>query len=149
MSFLSYNIGSRWKVAPQHYQPQKPKWNRTSKQPLNPKLAPPLQEKFQNAIDLTLKRTNWNTKKSKYAKKKNNKPIQNTLICSHTVSHEEKGMNGLSEEQDAHYLKNGYLRDTRCSACRKIVVSKTKLYIEESSNETIFNIKCFFCLWEF
>ena len=50
-------------------------------------------------------------------------------------------MNGLSEDQDARNLERGYLRDAKCSACGKIIVSKAKLSIEESLNETIFNAK--------
>ena len=41
-------------------------------------------------------------------------------------SHQKKGLDGIYEEQDDHYLSNRH-KGTICSLCKKIIDNKLKL----------------------
>ena len=50
-------------------------------------------------------------------------------------------MDGLEEESDVRNLKGGYLKESKCSVCRKVIVNAKNLSAEGQQNETIFNNK--------
>lgn len=77
----------------------------------------------------------------KKRKLKRNNKNKKTTKCPFIVSHQNRELEVLSEEQDVRDLENGYLSGARCSACENIIVNKSKLINEESATETIFNKK--------
>ena len=80
--------------------------------------------------------------KKKKAKKSNKKKGPGKLLpCPFLKHHKNNEMIGLSEEEEVRNLTKGYLFGTKCGACKRKLVNKTKLSEEESKTETSFNSK--------
>ena len=67
--------------------------------------------------------------------------IRNVEICLYAFSHRERRMDGLEEESDVRDLTGGYLKQAKCSVCRKVIANAKNLSAEGQQNETIFNNK--------
>ena len=66
-----------------------------------------------------------------------------TIKCPLVGDYKKKELTGLLEEEIVGNLDSGYLLGAKCSACQKVIVSKTKLADEEKATKTLFNRKFF------
>ena len=73
---------------------------------------------------------------------KTSRKKKGVVKCPCLIYHKKKELTGLSQEQIISNLEKGYLLGSKCSACKKNIVNKTKLTDKESESETMFNRKC-------